>query len=387
MGYNMSCGISGISIKEGMEVSFIPLQPVRYRQKKNVLSPRTKLIYPNDIFNPFTFPIKGKYNGYGSVEDIEENVFTEQLKARYGLTMEQIIQAISCDRKLTDPNGYVHEYYAITRRPNTLEEVGFQKGERYGYEGFENPRLPEYFVLARMEPVTKNQTLPLGVSIAELEFQQAKDHFSIIKDGILVEMGSSAFFAKEVLNSMAELTGIYLNYKPEDQIKIQELSQMSGMVILEEIYQFAISKHDGFSDYTWNEIQEDVANDKKKIEEGLITHADLKARFSAGENIDVFEVSGSYPFSSFNMGEYYSLDQVRRWNYKVFRELLLPVFENNTEEFFTEVLNFNILYTTMMAMGKHFTPALSGKEMGNYAIKALAEKTLSVVERLTSEED
>ena len=100
--FNISCAVSHLSISSGDECVFIPLRPVRWRVDKHRLG---GFICSNNgscaIYRPATFPIYGKYNDYGQLIDVEENVTTRALK-QYNLPYEPMIEVLNSQRDLYD---------------------------------------------------------------------------------------------------------------------------------------------------------------------------------------------------------------------------------------------------------------------------------------------
>ncbi len=102
--FDVSCGISSISIKSGDKAALLLLVPQYSYPESTDLLPSEVTLKPGQmqVFNegplgmymPFCLPIIGKYNDYGSLEDVVEDETTKALFEYFGATVEQIITII-----------------------------------------------------------------------------------------------------------------------------------------------------------------------------------------------------------------------------------------------------------------------------------------------------
>lgn len=369
--YNLTCGISNISVDEGVEVRFIPLQPKRYHQKKLVLEPKSSLTYPNDIFNPAMFPIKGTYDGEGNLFNIEKNIFTDQIEKRYGTSIEWFIQCVTCTRDLNDSLGSIFKLYATQKNvldgfANDLDklavQLGFEKSTQHGIEGYINPRIPESFLALGVKVTNERGFQLMNKPVKEGTVKEDSGNFILVHRGEIVANTWISGSFREILRHIARVTGVELNYAPEDQKRIQELRNFSGMFIIEEIYQLMTSKHDGFEEYSWNRIRDLVESNKQKI-------------LSNDGPIDLSEIDGLY-----------TIDEIYRWNPELFKGLLLPTLRE--EEFYQNAFEHFALFHSMTAMCKLFSPSVTGEKYGNfYATQVLAAKTLEIVSKKLAEQE
>ena len=104
--FSYSCGLTGLPITGGDEVVLIPMV-ARSNAYDNELSRLRKYgkssMISNDatklFFIPCMFPIKGKYDDYGRLEDIVESDATKVAEEHFDLTIEQIVNILTCGRK------------------------------------------------------------------------------------------------------------------------------------------------------------------------------------------------------------------------------------------------------------------------------------------------
>jgi hypothetical protein len=158
--YNVSCGVSRISIHPGDRICLIPLVPNRGEKLVQELI-NTSYIVSNDgpkaLFSPFTLPIFGVYGDYGRIEEIERTKHVEAIEKYFECDIQDFANAITCgsgkktdklpskiagmfvlrdvyeelvknemneyEEKTTAYNdGYVYDYL--------LEVIGFTKGDK-----------------------------------------------------------------------------------------------------------------------------------------------------------------------------------------------------------------------------------------------------------------
>lgn len=100
--FDVSCGISGITIKHGDDALLLFLIPfTQYpesaRERKVEIEQGVQQVFnegPLGMYMPLCLPIRGKYNDYGSLEDIVEDETLEALEKFFGAKFGQIIEAV-----------------------------------------------------------------------------------------------------------------------------------------------------------------------------------------------------------------------------------------------------------------------------------------------------
>ena len=88
--YNVSCGISRISLSPGMKATLFLLKA---REESDILDRGAYLVSnegPMLNYEPVAFPIHGKYDDYGRIGDIEYDENVMQLEKFYGESIEKI---------------------------------------------------------------------------------------------------------------------------------------------------------------------------------------------------------------------------------------------------------------------------------------------------------
>lgn len=92
--FNVACSISNLSLSAGTKVVFYPLLPKHFGRGETMLESGKYLLYQNCYYEPFSLPIKGVYNDYGSIGDIEEDDNTKAIEAFFGISIEKFVRQI-----------------------------------------------------------------------------------------------------------------------------------------------------------------------------------------------------------------------------------------------------------------------------------------------------
>jgi len=128
--FSMSCHLSGLPITGSTPACLILLKPsgmAKYVHPKNeygtthyISNEGTRVFY-----DPFAFPIRGKYDDYGGLE-VEADENTAILEKYFGLPIQDIIDVVTCNRK---DDGYSDVLKKI-KKPVTYPS-DWVKGEKH----------------------------------------------------------------------------------------------------------------------------------------------------------------------------------------------------------------------------------------------------------------
>jgi len=89
--YNVSCGVSRISLGGGDKCVLIPLTKTKFGD--DILDGACYISNdgPCGRFHPITLPIFGLYNSYGTLENIEEDCNTKSIERYYGCSIKDFV--------------------------------------------------------------------------------------------------------------------------------------------------------------------------------------------------------------------------------------------------------------------------------------------------------
>lgn len=131
MGYfTHNCKLTGVPIKDNAVL--IVMKPnISYEYERDELMKYGKSCMISNSstrfkYLPIWFPIHGKYDDYGRLEDIIEDDNTKIISEYYGLSIEKIIKIITCGRKA---DGF-DDSLDVIKKPKVLP-TGMKKGETY----------------------------------------------------------------------------------------------------------------------------------------------------------------------------------------------------------------------------------------------------------------
>jgi len=90
--FNVSCGVSMMSIGGGDRCAFIPLTKTKHSDDIRTGAYYVSNDGPIGRFHPITLPIFGSYNSYGTLENIEEDCNTKAIEKFYGCSILDFVQ-------------------------------------------------------------------------------------------------------------------------------------------------------------------------------------------------------------------------------------------------------------------------------------------------------
>lgn len=386
--FNVACSVSNLSIGYGTEVVFIPLLPNHIeRDGKHLINPSKSLIYSNCYYNPFSLPIKGKYNDYGGVENIEKDENVESIEKYFGMEIENFIEAIGEDRDINDSYGALFQAYAIHKElissysvpfdEHFLFELGYKETDK-GYQFNEFP----YFVSIE-ESTTKAMSEGKGFTIKD-------------ESGHVISKCDGYDSRKQLLNQFQKYTGYMINVKEEDQEKVKLLSKMSGMFIHREIYDELVNfnggkipkfnkEYDDFSQALQKEKEEkrNKLPGIKRIQEMIDATEDEQHKEMLKTILQMqLETPDNKLDYKFERMDFYR--HFKEWDY--FETLYLePVKKGKLKEDFS---NYRSFYWSFYSCNRFFFPNMNGEQHGNNeASKMLLEKSLEIVKREIENDD
>jgi len=240
--FNVACTVSHLSINCGDPVVYIPLLPKNWSirnypdYKHHLVGNQSGLIYSNCYFNPLTFPIKGQYNDYGGIENVEECANTKAIEKFFGMPIEDFVNSVErnwCREYLSDSKEIAKTFFKHPDLFNNVSdddltedfmtEMDFVKDDKGLYTYKELP----YKILVRGDGKTKDGKGRVieGYHILEKETDKK------IKD-----REHNGFYRNYLLSDLAELSGYYIGISDEYQEKISIMENLSGMFIHGDVY-------------------------------------------------------------------------------------------------------------------------------------------------------
>ena len=220
--FSASCGITKLTIGCGDKCLLLPLIPAKrfdgkMKRENHVFVKSTHLfVYNTDMWEPFCLPIEGRYDDYGSLEDIVKNENTKILEKYFGMTIEEFVSLI------TDGRSDVYDRYS------SFSNMFLKYPEDIGYD------------------------VPIKDFLLHLGFVENENIFTLEDKCIITMLTDDKFKAKigddekeysyfdkdDFLNDYLEKTGEYLGIKEGMLEKMLLIDKIGGMFMLKEAYDF-----------------------------------------------------------------------------------------------------------------------------------------------------
>lgn len=382
--FNVACSISKLSIGYGRRVALIPLEPANvWNRSPHVIKPSSSLLYPNEYFNPLTFPIFGKYDDYGSIEEIEENINTMAIEKHFGMTIEDFVGLVTCNRPNVNDYFSKHfEVFAVNKEIIRSHQIDFDEQfmRRMGLEAVETaePVEPKPYAF-RGQPY---QVFYVPTSREGVMGYEIRD-----EDGKVVKSGSGHGMRKSFLNHFYDLTGIHLNVAKENREKAALFGQLSAMFVDAEIYEElagdgSTNKLNLYYDQLQTEIQ-NFAITKQKIKE-LEEKSPPKTQENADNHIEAYRLEMKNPFNYFNRDRNKFLNAFK--DFSLFTQIYeAPITAGKLKDMASK---YNTFQYSMFFTNSLFFPAMNGMQGGDdEASKKLLEKSLEIVNRRLAERE
>lgn len=224
--FNVACGVSSLSIGDSEEAVFVPLLPKFFRSRKEVkVEPASSINYVNAYYNPFSLPIKGKYNDYGTLEDVVRDENVEIIEKFFGISAEDIMYIVGEQRKVSSKSSKLYELFAeeqtltnkydVPLNEELLLAIGFTKTEdRFVIEGLSTS--------VALKPGKKDNDV--GYDLYN-------------RDGIIISSYTGMSPFENLYADFLKHAQYYLNVARENQERVMILSHMSGMFVHGKIYE------------------------------------------------------------------------------------------------------------------------------------------------------
>jgi len=251
--WSVACSVSKLTINSGDRVVFIPLIPSDENirnypgHEHHLVGKQSHLVYSNCFFNPLTFPIRGHYNDYGGLEDIDDDANTKAIEKYFGMSAPDFIDTVErnyCREYLSDQKKIIGNLVKNTEDFNScgknrdkltkafMKKMGFTIGREGDYSFKEFP----YKIVIRK-----------GIETEEGHSKgRQREGYEIVStktNEVVKKRPYNGFYRNYLLADFVELTKYYIGVPEEYQKKVHLMEQLSGMYILEEVYEYLAAKY------------------------------------------------------------------------------------------------------------------------------------------------
>lgn len=244
--FNVACSVSNLSISSGTKVAFLPLLPSNYIFSEygneavvNPIRKKSMILEPNEYFNPFCLPIIAQYNDYGSLENIVLDDNTKKIEEFFGITIQEFIDCVCCDRGITDHFGENFKSYGLNKELISNYQVKFNEEFLIAF-GFKKLTEEDVNDHGTDRVIYQFEDCPYYVRIVDSYTKSASDGngFELLKENLEVIHKNDGYDAREQLCIIFEKkAGYILNVSKENQRRVKLIQQLSSMFINYEIYE------------------------------------------------------------------------------------------------------------------------------------------------------
>lgn len=234
--FTHNCKLTGVPIKDKATLIVMKPNVNLYDNSEQHIKKYGKTSYiSNDNtrmkFVPVWFPIHGKYNDYGGLENIIEDDNTKILENYYGLSIQELVDVVTCNRKDDGFDGSLD----VIKKPKVYPK-GMKKTETHF----------QFYQRIMNDPMPNGGRYPISPN----------NDYQIYRDGKFISV------SKELYDSdYKEIREHYARYnkwvesnpdtsddygKPQYNERYKELLSLSGMWIHGEVYKRLtdLKKHD-----------------------------------------------------------------------------------------------------------------------------------------------
>lgn len=311
--FNVTCGISNLSINPGDEVGFAILNKTTSTTDENDKPSygRSYHTYATDLFEPFLPPVYGKYDENGSIVEVKASLTTEVLEKLFHRPAEVVLNCIYSQSVYDDLGEIFTHYFAAEKTWDSTDRIsrdillalGFTKDEdtsgRYHFGDY----------ALDIEENEDGTSKPGGLwyVLNSLETE-------VITHGDLSQP------VGEVMDAFSKAADQFPGFDPNDYDVLKALRELSGMLFLKEAYDGlkVYTMKNSFNqihftnlEFTWDKIMKTL----EKVEEEDVLSSDQSSMILKSVKRVLGE--NAFPASKFSMFKIYG------YNYDVFEMSIL----------------------------------------------------------------
>lgn len=374
--FNVSCGLSNLTIRPGDPVVYIPL---KVSPESSTREFGSFYIYPTAKFSQCLPSLQGVYADYGHVEAIQEGLATSLIRERFHLSPEKFVECIGNDnRDIYSEFGPIAENFPNTFPENSYLLRGDMEPARHLLTGvgFQEPR-EGTFTWARDG---KEPEISIAISIS-------REHSSHWVGSALDRHGEvkwskeyDAFIgdAGRALDAMATAFNVYPGFQEKHWKAIQHLRSMSGMYIHGDVYEEMMKLHLPEAEHFLESAEEKLSatEDKFKVIDVKMLN---KEKMSDEDRHELFSASLVAANGISDYHQYLGSPGTPGGSLREMRK------HGDAAGAILEMLR---LYHVMAATNRMFTPGIdSGFEVDEDAMEKLSGLTMDIIKAREEESE
>jgi len=241
--FNVSCGISNLSINEGDKIGLVLLSAIseyegmsRARGSQDLA--RTMRIYNTDDYKVFLPPVFGTYDDYGNIANVEKSITTALIEEMFHHPVETVLNSIGGFGDLYGSSGKAAELYMERRLVNALNAWSAADTTIFEAAGFKVTK-PETGYIASYEHQ--------GYRLQQRVFAEASKVMPYTTHAWKLDDGKKTLFddlktvgndeAARALEAFSATTKLLPGFDKKDWAAVKTLSSLGGMFFLKEVYE------------------------------------------------------------------------------------------------------------------------------------------------------
>lgn len=335
--FNVACGISNLSIKQGDEVGFVILgESIKARYGKEEFG-RSYHTYATDLFEPFLPPVYARYDDYGNVSEVQESLTTKLLENFFGQPAEVVLNCISSQQSIYSYSDSIfNSYFAADRTWNNWDRISGEILMAHGFVKDKDSPVPGRYLFGdyALEIAENADGSPTTGGLWYV--------LNNLEDDVLAH-GDMNQLIDSIMDEFSQATSQYPGFNPRDYNAITTLNSLSGMFFLKEVYE-------GMKGYV---MKDSFRQKKQERLEGFWDRM-MDQIEEGGEDENGFSVDQSFAIVS-------SMDQI-------FRETSFPrdkFAELKAYGYNYDILEMHTLNDIMNTVNRMLMPTVCGAEEGD----------------------
>lgn len=235
--FSVSCAISGLNIREGDEIGFMPIiESGRHPRDGRPVSGHKYHVYSTDEFIPYLPPVYGRYDGYGGIEGLQESLTTKVIEKLFDRPAERVLNALGADRDAYSTANDISTLYMDKKLHKMLETFRIPDSElltHLGFKSLDYPGFEEVYSLG--DWILAKHPLESPEFPSDLKLYR----WTMMSQDAVVQFADMPAYngLGDILSAFAHYSGEYPGFPKEDSQRMTLLSSLSGTYFLKEAYE------------------------------------------------------------------------------------------------------------------------------------------------------
>lgn len=229
--FNVSCGISSLSIDEDVEAGLVLLLPQRKIRSYDEGS--LMKVGESTDYMAYLPPIYGKYNSYGGLGDIKPSPTVNLLERVFDRPIDVVMECLAGSRSFYGWGNPINEAYSTVKQTgNDYSRIRWLKGPDDGDSltlldyGFTQESVDDHEVRYRFGNSTIVYSMEKDIAIVHKTVMNEERDLGWIH----------AYHLSEVLEQFSGMTGLFPGFDKKHTYALKLLRKMSGMFFLPEVF-------------------------------------------------------------------------------------------------------------------------------------------------------